>query len=199
MARTVAKDYDQKRLALLDVAAHVFARDGISRASMNDVAKQAGISKATIYHYYSSKDELIHDILDSYLSTLRDRICQIDLNGLTPEAQLNRVVTEFLLAYEGMDHKHKIQNEGLPLLPKAKQKILKDYQHEMIEIVQTILLAGFTNHAGDDKTQLKYTTMSIFGMLNWFYMWHPKANQKERKQYARTVTTMTFHGIKGLH
>lgn len=198
MARTIAKDHDQKRLNILEVAAEVFAREGISRSSMNDVAKHGGISKATIYHYYKSKDELIHDILDNYLSQLRDRICQINLLGLSPEEQLNTIAAEFLLAYEGMDNQHKIQNEGLPLLPDEQQTILKRYQHDMVNVVQEILLQGFPEQLGNDRTQLKFTTMSVFGMLNWFYMWHPNANADQRREYAKTISTMAFHGVEGL-
>ena len=65
MVRTIAKDYDTKRRNILKIAAEVFAREGIERASMNAVAKSCGISKANIYHYYSSKNDLIFDILDT--------------------------------------------------------------------------------------------------------------------------------------
>lgn len=125
MSRPIAKDHDAKRMHILKVAARVFADQGFARASMAQVAKDCGISKANIYHYYSSKDALLFDILDTYLSALRDRILGLDLAGLAPEAQLGRIVTETLRAYEGMDHEHKIQTEGIPLLPPEQQKILK--------------------------------------------------------------------------
>ena len=54
MVRTIAKDYDDKRRHILTVAAEVFAREGIARASMNEVARACGISKANIYHYYAT-------------------------------------------------------------------------------------------------------------------------------------------------
>ena len=198
MARTIAKDYDDKRLSILLQAAEVFARDGITRASMNDVAQHCGISKATIYHYYESKDELIFGILDDYLSELRNRILELNLNGKNAEEQLRLVVVEFLLAYEGMDNQHKIQNEGLPLLAKYQQNVLKGYQREMIEVVQKILYSGFPSQFAKNKKQLKFATMSVFGMLNWFFMWNSNATRAERKRYAETVSTLTFQGVGGL-
>jgi len=198
MARTIAKDYDEKRLSILLLAAEVFARDGITRASMNDVANHCGISKATIYHYYESKDQLVFGILDSYLSELRNRVLKINLDGKSPEEQLKIVVVEFLLAYEGMDNQHKIQSEGLPLLNKAQQNMLKGYQKEMINVVQKILQSGFPAQLSTNKTQLKYSTMSVFGMLNWFFMWNSNATRTERKRYAETVSALTFHGVGGL-
>ena len=67
MARTIAKDHDQKREQILKSAAKVFADQGFDRASMNLLAKECGISKANIYHYYDSKDALLFDLLDSLI------------------------------------------------------------------------------------------------------------------------------------
>ena len=65
MARTIAKDHDAKRAHILKTAARVFAEEGFARASMNQLARACGISKANIYHYYDSKDALHFDILAS--------------------------------------------------------------------------------------------------------------------------------------
>lgn len=197
MARTIAKDYDQKRLKILSVAAEVFAREGIARASMSEVAKSAGISKANIYHYYDSKDALVFDILDNYLSELKDRICRLTFDGLTLEKQLTLLTQEFLFAYEGMDHQHKIQTEGLPLLPQEQQKVLKSHQRKMIDVVSQILKNASPDYFASDKNRLRETTMSVFGMLNWFYMWNPRANRKARQNYAETIAKITLGGIKG--
>jgi AcrR family transcriptional regulator len=54
MARPRAADHDDKRAALLDTAASVFATRGFDGASMSDIARALGVSKALIYHYYAS-------------------------------------------------------------------------------------------------------------------------------------------------
>ncbi len=195
MVRTIAKDHDTKRRHILQVAAEVFAREGIARASMNEVARACGISKANIYHYYSSKDDLVFDILDSYLSELRDWICGVKLDGLTPADQLRAITREFLLAYDGMDHEHKIQGEGLPLLPENQQAILKGYQRELVAVMSDILQSCAPDTLGQDRAKCRDVTMSVFGMLNWFYMWHPKADTEARASYAASITDLTLNGI----
>ena len=92
MARPIAKDHDAKRVHILKTAARVFAQTGFVRASMSQVAKDCGISKANIYHYYSGKDALLFDILDTYLLELRDRLLHLPLDGLTPDAQLSAIL-----------------------------------------------------------------------------------------------------------
>ena len=197
MARTIAKDHDEKRRRILKIAAEVFARDGIARTSMSTVAKSCGISKANIYHYYTSKDELVFDILDQYLGDLRDWVYAIDLSNLSPQEQFQRVTSEFLLAYEGMDHEHKIQGEGLPALSTAQQEVLKNYQRELVRLVSDILCRCAPDKFVHDKAALRDTTMSVFGILNWYYMWNPLASLDERISYAKLTSELILNGISG--
>lgn len=195
MARTISKDYDTKRRHILKVAAEVFALQGIERASMNEVAKACGISKANIYHYYSSKNDLVFDILDSYLSELRQLMCDVDRSKLDPETKLRSITQDFLLAYKGMDNEHKIQSEGLPYLEPQRQQTLKDYQRDLVELVSSVLKECSPGILGENANECRNVTMAVFGMLNWFYMWSPKTTAKTRREYAASIANLTLNGI----
>lgn len=198
MARTIAQDHDAKRRAILKAAAEVFATEGYDRASMNRVAAAAGISKANIYHYYEGKDALLFDLLDAYLSALRDRVAGLDLAGLSPRERLLAITTELLLAYRGMDHEHQLQAQGIPVLPAARQEVLKGYQRDLVGLMAETLKAAAPEAFGDDRRRLRAATMSVFGMLNWFYMWNAGAGAAERRDYARLVTDLTLGGLPAL-
>jgi len=198
MARTIAKDHDQKRDQILKAAALVFATEGFDRASMTQLAKECGISKANIYHYYDGKHAILFDILNSYLSTLRDRIVGIDVTGLDPKERLLRTVSEILLAYQGADHEHQVQISGMSALPDAQQKQLRGYQRDMVAYVSDTIRAVAPGVFGDDAAKLRATTMSVFGMLNWYYMWNTGAGSEARDDYARLVSNLTLHGVTGV-
>lgn len=198
MARTIAKDHDQKRLHILKTAASVFANEGFARASMAQIAQACNISKATIYHYYDRKDALLFDILDTYLCQLRDLLCNLPSDGQTPHQQLRQFATETLLAYEGMDAEHQIQTEGIALLPVAEQAILRGYQRDMVARLSQIIAQVSEETFKDHPQRLKHTTMSVFGMLNWFYMWNKYADSEARKSYAAVVADLTISGVRGL-
>ncbi len=194
MARTTAKDYGEKRLLILKAAAKVFAREGIARSSMSEVAKTCGISKANIYHYYASKDALLFDILDSYMSSLSNHICNLPLHDLNARDKLKAITCEVLYAYDGMGHQHKIHTEGFPLLPKEQQKLLKKYQRNILENVSDVLREIVPTKIKYDRIVLRNITMSVFGMLNWYYIWNPNADRKAREEYASIITELTVSG-----
>ncbi len=198
MARPIAKDYDQKRQHILKQAAMVFAELGFDRATMAQLGAACGISKGNIYHYYDGKEALLFDILDSYLSGLRNRICGLDIASLPPEKQFHALVLETLLAYEGADHQHRIQSKGFGMLPKAQQGQLKNYQRDIIGCFSTTLRQVAPEIFANDKARLHATTMSVFGMLNWYYMWNAESGTAARTDYAGTVSALTLHGLRGL-
>lgn len=198
MARTIAKDHDQKRAQILKSAARVFAREGFDRASMSLLARECGISKANIYHYYDSKDALLFDILDSYLLELRERTVEMDMTGLAPPAQLRALLHEVLIAYQGMDDEHQLQTSAIIALPPEQQRILRSYQRDMVKQMSAILGEIAPEMFEKDKSKLHATTMSVFGMLNWFYMWNRSADATARHDYAELVADLTLGGIGGL-
>ena len=198
MARTIAKDHDQKRTQILKSAAKVFAEQGFDRASMTQLARECGISKANIYHYYGSKDAILFDILDTYLRDLRDRICGIDLDGADPAERLRRIVAEVLLAYQGADHEHQVQVGAMSALPEEQQKQMRAYQRDMVRFVSDAIEATAPEVFEDDANKLRSATMSVFGMLNWYYMWNTGAGPQARDDYAALVANLTLHGVKGL-
>ena len=198
MARTIAKDHDDKRARILKSAARVFAQEGFDRASMSQLARECGISKANIYHYYDSKDAILFDILDSYLLQLRDQICGLDLEALEPADRLRRVVREILLAYQGVDDEHRVQTSGISALPEEQQKLLRGYQRDLVEFVSDIIASISPATFEDDAAKLRATTMSVFGMLNWFYMWNAGADSDARSDYAALVSDLTLSGVDGL-
>ena len=171
MARAIAHDHDEKRAQIQKSAARVFAAEGFHRASMAQIAASCGFSKANLYHYYDSKDALLFDLLDAYLSGLCERICGLELSGLLPEDQLRRTVAEILRAYQGADHEHQVQINALAALPRGQQDQLRAYQRELVGFVRDILARLAPTAFENDPARLRATTMSVFGMLNWYFMW----------------------------
>ena len=198
MARTIAKDHDQKRDQILQSAAKIFATEGFDRASMAQLARECGISKANIYHYYDSKDAILVDILDSYLSGLRDLILATDVAGLNPEDRLRRVIRDVLRAYQGSDHEHQVQLNALGALPEDQQDRMRAYQRDMVRYLSDCIAGAAPQIFDGDRAKLRAVTMSVFGMLNWYYMWNGGADGAARDAYATLVADLTLKGLPGI-
>ena len=197
MARTRAKDYDDKRQAMLHQAASVFARDGYDRASMAGVAAECGVSKALLYHYYASKEALLFDIIKSHLEELIDAVDAADEASLPAEERLERLVAALLEAYRDADAEHKLQIGAMQLLPEADQARHKALERELVARFADAVRA-VDPEAFEGTPLLKPVTMSLFGMLNWFYMWFRDGGPVSRREYAALATKLLVGGVRGL-
>lgn len=63
---------EQKRALILETALRLFADDGFHSTSISKIAKGAGISKGLMYNYFSSKEELLRDIVMSGMNNLTE-------------------------------------------------------------------------------------------------------------------------------
>ncbi len=68
-------DGGAKRSQIMDGARSVFLSAGFDGASMNDVARAAGVSKGTLYAYFNSKDELFEAIIRGEYAQAAERVC----------------------------------------------------------------------------------------------------------------------------
>jgi len=192
MARTIAKDHDEKRVGIRISAAKIFAAQGVDRASMSAIAKECGISKALIYHYYSGKAELLFDILDCHLEGLNSVVDAVEPTE-DGRAYLRNIVVEILLAYEGADDLHRILINSKDVLSKSQMAEISGIQRRLVGKVSDAILAVAPGLA-QDAGKLHSATMSLFGMTNWYFMWNRKEDTAHRRDYARMIADLFMDG-----
>jgi len=74
-------DGGAKRRQILDGARAVFFSDGFDGASMNDIARSAGVSKGTLYAYFESKEDLFKEIIREQKAQTAERMCNFSREG----------------------------------------------------------------------------------------------------------------------
>jgi AcrR family transcriptional regulator len=85
---------EERRALLLERATELFAEHGYDALSMSQIAREAKISKALLYHYFPSKSRLFEAALSSGAAELRART-EID-PSLPPAEQLSAALDAFL-------------------------------------------------------------------------------------------------------
>ncbi|MDE3190900.1 MAG: TetR/AcrR family transcriptional regulator [Acidobacteriota bacterium] len=88
--RTTAAE--EKRRVILDAAVRVFARKGFHASRVGDIAEEAGVAHGLLYHYFSSKDEVLETIFSEHWTALLDRIHAVEASGDPPVRQLRGIV-----------------------------------------------------------------------------------------------------------
>ncbi len=196
MARPRANNYDDKRRAILDRSAELFSEYGYDRASMNRIAEACGVSKANLYHYYKDKDELLFDVIRVHLEDLNQVVEAADQPDLPPQARLREVIGALLEAYRDADAQHSVQISSMRFLSEEQQTALKNMERDLVRVFSSAVL-GIAPQL-KDTIMLKPVTMSLFGMVNWHYLWFRNNGPFSRADYADLVTKLIVDGTRDL-
>jgi TetR/AcrR family transcriptional regulator, cholesterol catabolism regulator len=89
----------QRREAIRDTAAAVFAAKGFHGCSVQDVADALKINKATLYHYYQSKEQMLFDIVSYADAEIMSMFAAVENSEMDPIEATRRSVTGHVMWY----------------------------------------------------------------------------------------------------
>lgn len=169
MARGRASGYDDQREAILASAARLFARGGYPGTSMNEVAQDCGLSKATLYHYYPDKYSLLVSIVEGHVERLQGVVREVEALKLAPQKRLRELILRFVAEYADAQDAHHVLTEDVKFLQPPERRRVQAKEREVV--------AGFARAVGEVRPELKTAvlttplTMLLFGMINWMFTW----------------------------
>jgi len=136
---------DERRQAIIEAATQVFREEGYARASMDSIARRAGGSKATLYGYFKSKDELFEAAMTEAVESAVERLSPLldaTSHELQPvlerlaEAYLTFILSDDILpitrAIVGEGPAHGLGNALFEKGPRRGLKIMAEYFAEQM-------------------------------------------------------------------
>jgi AcrR family transcriptional regulator len=95
--RSIASE--EKRRLILDAAVRVFARKGFHTCRVGDIAEEAGVAHGLLYHYFSSKDELLESVFRETWAELVDALEEVADSDQAAREQLQDVAAILLRSW----------------------------------------------------------------------------------------------------
>jgi AcrR family transcriptional regulator len=116
---------DFRRSQILAAARQSFTRHGVTRTTVETIAKTAGLAKGTVYLYYRSKDDMLQQVLTEDLAELKDDAARCLIGPASIEDRLRRFLSAVISFFERRrDFIEHCQLEmGPDVRKKAKQKL----------------------------------------------------------------------------
>jgi TetR/AcrR family transcriptional regulator len=194
MPRGRAPGYDQQREKILARAAELFARNGYSGTSMNQVAEACGISKASLYHYVHDKYQLLVEIAQGHVDRLLALVADEPTRaGAAPEARLRELIERFMAAYADAQAQHRVLTEDVKFLAAKDQKRVLDGERAVVDAFAGAI-AEARPDLGAARLQ-KPLTMLLFGMMNWMFTWLRPEGPLTHAEMTPVVVDLFFGGL----
>lgn len=197
MARTQAPDYDDRRQAIVDRAAELFAEMGFHRASIADLAVACGTSKSALYHYYQSKEAILDAILSDHTTLLLETAERVAAGDGDPETRLRRLAEALMSLYVTATAKHVVLLNEIASLPDEQRAPVIRRQRQIIDIILG-LLVELRPDIADHEALRKPIAMMFMGAINWTYTWFDTAGPTTPARFANLVVDLFVRGLPGL-
>jgi AcrR family transcriptional regulator len=194
MARTQSLDYNDRRQAILDKGALLFAAGGFTRASIADLAEACQMSKSLFYHYYASKEQLLFEIMRDHTEHLAATADECVKATAPAQERLAILIERFMRIYADARAKHVVLlNELGALTPEQRREVVMLQRRILARI--TDLLIELQPALGVRAAIRRPVTMIVMGMINWTYTWFDPHGPMSAAHFARLATEMILGGL----
>ena len=199
MARGRAPGYDTQREQILARAAELFAQQGYTATSMNQVAQACGVSKPSLYHYVRDKYQLLVEIAEDHvrllqrLATEASQPARSTSSPTDPQSQLRQLIDSFLGAYADSRAAHRVLTEDVKFLEPADRDRVLSVQREVVEAFAEAIAVARPELRGADLQ--KPLTMLLFGMMNWMFTWLQPGGRLTHAAMAPVVADLFLGGL----
>ena len=171
MGRRKKEPISVHRENIVSAASILFMEKGIAATSMDDIAKAAGYSKATLYVYFENKDEIVGILVLNSMKKLFDYISSALTQHESTETRYNFICRslvqyqeEFPFYFKMVLDKINIDFESQNFLPEEKET----YQigEEINEKIKDFLLSGMEKGELRGDLEIMPTIFNFWGMLS---------------------------------
>ncbi|OZI77291.1 TetR/AcrR family transcriptional regulator [Bordetella genomosp. 12] len=180
------------RERILEAAAALFAQSGYEGSSIADLATAIGVSKAAIYHYYPTKQDIYDAIIVEVLGGLLAAVTQACAAQQAADARLRA----FMLAHADYFEAHHDQfvtmligYSGMALPEQADAARLRDSYEALLREI----LAQGTEQGVFRRREVAATGRAVLSLLNWMVRWYKPG----QGQTARAIAQDYFDLITG--
>jgi AcrR family transcriptional regulator len=190
-----AAKYDAKYQDLVDIAAHVFARQGYHATSIEDLVEATGLKRGGLYHYISSKEELLIAAHERFIAPLLENARAIAAEQLPAEQALRRIAHALMhdiAVYQ--DQVTVFLHEWRVIRDAPEWHHVREARREFEQIVQSILEQGDRERVFEVR-ETRLTVLAFLGMINYSYTWYSARGQHTAEEIADHFADVFIQGI----
>lgn len=184
-----------KKQLIVDTAVRIFHEKGFHAATLDDVARELGLTKAALYHYVSSKENLLSVIYIQALARFFEDAYEIGESDLAPPEKMRVLIRHHIkhIIIENLSMFAVFFSEENQL-PEPDFQTIRNEKRKYTRVVEEIIEAGIKGKFFR-PTDAKLQAFALIGMCNWLYKWYkPDADFRTPDEIADHFVDLLENG-----
>lgn len=186
---------DEKKEIITQVAQKIFSRYGLLKTTVDEIAKAARMGKASLYHYFRSKEEIFKEVVEQENKFLKEKIREAIINEGTPQKKMKIYILKKMEYLKELANIHSALKddylEHYAFIEKIREKNSQEELFTIREILQD----------GEDKgifeiNDIELTAFAIASALKGLeYPWSINISFPEIESNINKLLEILFNGI----
>ena len=189
--------YTAKRQEIVSVAANVFRERGYEGATLNDIAERFGTDRATLYYYFGSKEEVLHEIVRGVVHENVATAERVAGGTGTSADKLKALFIDMMASFERNYPAMYVYVEDLARIGREDSEWAQDVSassRRFEDIVIRLLKKGQAEGSIRADLPPDLTARALFGMVNWTHQWWRPKDKHGALQVAEVFAMVFLNG-----
>lgn len=194
-ASSRAKNGADKRRMILDAAVRVFANQGFHACRVSDIADEAGVAYGLVYHYFSSKDEVLDTLFLERWEVMLQTIRQVDAQELEARAKLAAIASFIVDSYR---HDPDLMKVIIVEVTRAANSFGQTHLAQIrqaYELIARIVTAAQDDGAFKGDIDAEFAAMAFYGAIEqmltgWIFGLLPRGEEHYERAKWLVVETV---------
>lgn len=183
----------RKRDAVIRAAARAFRERGYHNTSLDDIAAALNVTKPTIYHYVSNKEQILFECFRTGLDRIRAVFDDLRESDAPARDRLVAVIRRYAEAVTSEFGWCMVRAEDQDLTPVMSRRI-KALKAEIDYGIRALIQAGIED-GSIRECDPKMTAFAIAGALNWMAHWYRDDASLSAEEIAARFIEVFEHGL----
>ncbi|WP_430785727.1 TetR/AcrR family transcriptional regulator [Virgibacillus flavescens] len=183
------------RQRIIQSALLLFEKQGFHGVTVNQIVKEVGTSKGGFYHHFTSKDELLFVIHDTFITYVLEKAVAANKTYQSPTKKLQAIIKDFVKVFDlYKPHISVFYQETIYLKPHY-EILIKKKRDQFKQIITQAIKEGKEAEEFRNDLPVEITTMAILGMVNWTYKWYKQNGAKSIEEIGDIYVDLILHFV----
>lgn len=190
----------EKRRLILDAAVRVFARQGFHTCRVSDIADEAGVAYGLVYHYFSSKEQMLDTLFLDRWDVMLGAIAEADRSPRTPREKLHQVASFIIDSYR---HEPDVMKVIIVEVTRAANTFGRTHLariREAYDGIARIVAAGQRSGEFGDAITPEFAAQAFYGsveqvLTGWIFEAAP-VDEREFEQAGTMIVELICNGLR---
>ncbi|WP_329180313.1 MULTISPECIES: TetR/AcrR family transcriptional regulator [unclassified Streptomyces] len=181
---------------LLAEATRLFAERGYDRTSVQEIVEAAGVTKGALYHYFGSKDDLLHEIYARVLRLQTERLDAIASRDTPVQERLAEAAADVVVtSIQNLDDT-KIFFRSMHQLSPEKQKAVRAERRRYHERFRSLVEEGQRDGRFRPGLRADLVVDFFFGSVHHLGTWYHADGPLSAEQVAGEFSDLLLHSVR---